>query len=127
MSPQISGGILFDSIMIEHHFGMGDSASCQSEAMSNLAVRVSPTLSCQKKLFVARALGTANACNPFLGLILRTVNSISPTSLPLALVYIKCSLHYHPLHDSWKELHLRRDFHGAQQLWIGRWTRSAAS
>jgi len=45
----------------------------------------------QKKHFAVRALGTANACNTFLGLILRTVNSISPTSLPL-VVYVECNI-----------------------------------
>ena len=53
--------------------------------------------SCQKKLFVARALGTANACNPFLGLILRTISLNSPTFLPPVLVYVECSLRYHHL------------------------------
>jgi len=79
------------SIAIEHHFGMGDSAWCK--AMSCLAVRVSLTVA--KKDFMARALSTANACNLFLGLILRTVNSSLPTFFPSVLVYVKCSLRYH--------------------------------
>ena len=81
------------SIVVKHHFGMGDSASTQCKAMSYLAVRVSLTVA--KNDFVARALSTANACNAFLVLILRTINSSLPTFLPLDLVYVKCSLCYH--------------------------------
>jgi len=40
------------SIVIEHHFGMGDSASCQCKAMFNLAVRISLTVAKKSSLWL---------------------------------------------------------------------------
>jgi len=87
------------SIVDKHHFGIGDSAASLVQSYVQLGCGsrrcASFSDSCQKKHFAVRALSTANACNTFLGLILRTVNSSSPTFLPPVLVYVKCSLRYH--------------------------------
>jgi len=43
------------SIGIKHHFGMGDSASCQCKAVSNLAVRVSLTVAKKSSLWLVHS------------------------------------------------------------------------